>query len=123
MMRPQLRRRPPLGQYQFPTGLDREVRLSLPGPRLPTAIIIAVSASARHSSNRPHHAFPHPASGFLRVGAAYGHRIRKDYGVWNNDLPSFFRRHDRRTGLYVGNTPFNSRNADEITQFEGLLQQ
>ena len=54
---------------------------------------------------------------------AHGHGIRENRGVRNNDLPSFFRRHDRRTGLYVGNIPLNSRNADEITQSERLLQQ
>jgi hypothetical protein len=66
---------------------------------------------------------PRDASGFLRVVVAHGHGIRKNGGIWNNDLPSFFRLQDRRTGLYIGNIPFNSRNADEITQCERLLQQ
>jgi hypothetical protein len=55
------------------------------------------------------------ASGFLRVVVAYGYGIREDDSIWNDDLPSFFRRHDGRAGLYVGNIPLNSRNADEIT--------
>lgn len=46
---------------------------------------------------------------------AYGYGIREDDSIWNDDLPSFFRRHDGRAGLYVGNIPLNSRNADEIT--------
>jgi hypothetical protein len=54
---------------------------------------------------------------------ALGQGIPKDYGVRNDDLPSFFCRHDRCAGLYIGDVPLNSRNADEVTQSERFLQQ
>ena len=53
----------------------------------------------------------------------YGHRVRKDDCVWNDDFSAFLSHHNGRTGLDIGNLSLNSGNTDEITQSERLLQQ
>src|SRR5262249_8322656 len=59
-------------------------------------------------------------SGFLAV-MAYSHGTRKDDGIWNDDLPSFFRRHDRRTGLYVKCKTYGNRaDTQQLDQIRGL---
>jgi hypothetical protein len=58
------------------------------------------------------------ASGLLRVPVTDSHRIRKNGGVWNDDLPSFFRLHGCRSRLYIRNIPLNAddKSVDPVVQ-------